>query len=158
MKDTPERDAHFPQWAVRLLPGFQDSVRKLNGIPAGAVSSGLTCIHPDIQGLHALHPNGQGWKTNQGDMGTRGGGGNVRHVGNHTDRQSGVMKRLPSRSLLSDPACPLASPSRSTARYYKTLAAERPDNCCTHLHAPSSFPCSLQAPAACIRSHHLMEN
>lgn len=75
MKDTPERDAHFPQWAVRLLPGFQDSVRKLNGIPAGAVSSGLTCIHPDIQGLHALHPNGQGWKTNQGDMGTRGGGG-----------------------------------------------------------------------------------
>lgn len=43
----------------------------MSGVPATAVSSGRSSIHPDTQGT-PLHPDRQGWKTNRGNMGTRG--------------------------------------------------------------------------------------
>lgn len=46
-------------------------MRGVNGVPTEAVSSGRTSIHPVTQGLY-LHPDGQGWKTNRGDMVTTG--------------------------------------------------------------------------------------
>lgn len=104
-------------------------MRGLNGVPAGAVSSGRASIHPDTQGLHYTLMGRDG-KPIEGIWGR--GGKQCMGAANHTDRQSAMMKRLPSLSLLSDPACPPASPSSPTALYCNALAADRPDTCHTH--------------------------
>lgn len=63
-------------------------------------------------------------------------------AGKHTDRQSGMMKRLSSLLLLSDPARPPASPSCPTALYCSALPADQPDTYHTHSHFPA-FPIFL---------------
>lgn len=107
----------------------------MNGVPARAVSSGRTSIHPDTQGLHYTLMGRDG-KPIEGIWGPR--GKKCMGAGNHTDRQSAMMKRLPSLFLLSDPARPPASPSSPTALYRNALPADRPDTCHTHSH--SAFP------------------
>lgn len=87
----------------------------MNGIPAGAVSSSCTPIHPDTQGLHYTLMGRDG-KPIEGIWGRRG----KQRMGaeNHTDRQSAMMKRLPFLFLLSDQHVlphPLQAPLRSTA-------------------------------------------
>lgn len=110
-------------------------MRGMNGVPAGAVSSGRTSIHPDTQGLHYTLMGKDG-KPIEGIWGQ--GGKQCMGAGNHTDRQSAMMKRLPSLFLLSDPACPPpASPSSPTALYCNALPADRPDTCHTASHSPS---------------------
>ncbi|KAK1899543.1 Pentatricopeptide repeat-containing protein MRL1 chloroplastic [Dissostichus eleginoides] len=92
-------------------------------------------IRLDTQGLHYTL---MGWdgKPIEG-IWVRGGKQRI-GVGNHTDRQSAMMKRLPSLSLLSDPACPPASPSSPTALYCNALAADQPDTCHTSSHSPQA--------------------
>lgn len=53
--------------------------------------------------------------------------------GKRKDRQSSMMKRVPLFSLLTDPACPPASPSSPAAHHCKARPAAWPDSC----HAPS---------------------
>lgn len=87
----------------------------MNGIPAGAVSSSRTPIHPDTQGLHYTLMGRDG-KPIEGVWGR----GGKQRMGseNHTDRQSAMMKRLPFLFLLSDQHVlphPLQAPLRTTA-------------------------------------------
>lgn len=107
----------------------------MKGVQAGAVTSGRTSIHPHTQGLHYTLM-GRNGKPIEGIWGR--GGKQCMGAGNHTDRQSAMMKRLPSLFLVSDPACPPpASPSSPTALYCSALPADRPDTCHTVLHSPT---------------------
>ncbi|KAM7413307.1 hypothetical protein PAMA_020612 [Pampus argenteus] len=108
----------------------------MNGVPTRAVSSGLTSIHPDTLGLHYTLMGRDG-KPIEGIW--RPGEKQCMDAGNRTDRQSAMMKRLPSPFLLSDPACPPTSPSSPTAHYRNALAADGLDTCHPRSHSASSL-------------------
>lgn len=102
------RGPHFPSVAYSDYPSFrtpsEDRMVLQQGLSAAAAPPSIQTPRDSITPWWAGMENQ-----------SRGYGKQCVGAGNHTDRQSAMMKRLPSLFLLSDPACPPASPSSPTA-------------------------------------------
>lgn len=52
VRNFTESGTFSPVWWVAITQVFLDSLKRMNVVPAGAVSNTRTSIHPDTQGLH----------------------------------------------------------------------------------------------------------
>lgn len=114
-------------------------MRAVNGIPAEAVSSSPTSFHPHAQGLH-LHPDGQGWKTNWGDMATMG----KAMYGRWEAHRQAICHDEEATCSSSQTLRILSHPLQAWLRLAGRLT--------WHL------PHSARFPSSCVHSHHPWEN